>query len=242
MCGITQNLTLLKNHKDIITVSISRTYSDFCNVRLYNYSIQNNIFFRRVVMSKQSPVLNEKQLKRVLNSTKMTKFGDRNRLVMVLSYYAGLRACEICSLTVSDVIDGEGEVKEQVLLKSHQTKGAKGNTIYLSDYVRKEIAKYVSSNDHLKQRPAERLIQSQKGGGFSSQTLQNLFKHLYKLVGLDDCSSHSGRRTFITTLSERGISVRIIQELARHSDLSTTQRYIDVSVDKLKNAVEAVWY
>jgi len=127
-------------------------------------------------MSKQSPVLNEKQLKRVLNSTKMTKFGDRNRLVMVLSYYAGLRACEICSLTVSDVIDGEGEVKEQVLLKSHQTKEAKGNTIYLSDYVRKEIAKYVSSNDHLKQRPAERLIQSQKGGGLSSQTNQNSAK------------------------------------------------------------------
>ena len=191
---------------------------------------------------KQSPVLTEKQVKRVLNSSKMTKYGDRNRLVMVLSYYVGLRSCEICSLTVGDVIDGEGNVKEQVILKSHQTKGSKCNSIYFSGFVRDEIGTYLSKYSDLKERTTERLIQSQKGGGFTSQTLQNLFKNLYKSVGLDDCSSHSGRRTFITTLSERGISVRVIQELARHSDLGTTQRYIDVSVDKLKNAVESVCY
>jgi integrase/recombinase XerD len=178
----------------------------------------------------------------VLNSSKMTKYGDRNRLVMVLSYYVGLRSCEICSLTVGDVIDGEGNVKEQVILKSHQTKGSKCNSIYFSGFVRDEIGTYLLKYSDLKERTTERLIQSQKGGGFTSQTLQNLFKHLYKSVGLDDCSSHSGRRTFITTLSERGVSVRVIQELARHSDLGTTQRYIDVSVDKLKNAVESVCY
>ena len=75
----------------------------------------------------------------MLNSSKMTKYGDRNRLVMVLSYYVGLRSCEICSLTVGDVIDGEGNVKEQVILKSHQTKGSKCNSIYFSGFVRDEI-------------------------------------------------------------------------------------------------------
>ncbi len=61
----------------------------------------------------------------------------------------------------------------------------------------------------------------------------------YANIGMN-ASSHSGRRTFITALSEKGVSVRVIQELARHSDLSTTQRYIDVSVDKLRNAVNLV--
>ena len=55
-----------------------------------------------------------------------------------------------------------------------------------------------------------------------------------------NASSHSGRRKFITDLSEKGVSVRVIQELARHRDLATTQRYIDVSVDKLRNAVNLV--
>ena len=191
---------------------------------------------------KQSPVLNETQVRKLLNSTKMTRHSERNRLIVVLSYYVGLRSCEISSLTVGDVLDGDGNVKETVILKSHQTKGNKSNSIYLSDFVRNEISKYFEKHSELKKFRSFKLIRSQKGEGFSSMTIQHLFKNLYRSIGLDDCSSHSGRRTFITTLSERGISVRVIQELARHSDLSTTQRYIDVSVDKLKNAVETVRY
>jgi integrase/recombinase XerD len=95
-------------------------------------------------------------------------------------------------------------------------------------------------NPKLLKDPTAPLIQSQKGGGFSSQTIQNLFKILYKSVGLDDCSSHGGRRFFITHLSELGVSVRVIQELARHSSLAITQRYIDVSPVKMKNAVNLV--
>ena len=189
---------------------------------------------------KQSPVLTEKQVKQLLNSTKMTRHGTRNRLIVVLSYYVGLRACEICSLTVGDVLDGEGNIKDTVILKPHQTKGNKSNSVYLSDTVKDEIRKYFSEYSYLTTLKQSSLLQSQKGGGFSSMTIQHLFKKLYKSIGLDDCSSHSGRRPMITQLAEKGVSVRVIQELARHSDLSTTQRYIDVSVDKLKNAVSLV--
>jgi integrase/recombinase XerD len=189
---------------------------------------------------KQSPVLTEKQVKQLLSSTKMTRHSTRNRLIVILSYYVGLRACEICSLTVGDVLDGEGNIKDTVILKSHQTKGNKSNSVYLSDTVKDEIRKYFSEYSYLVTLKQSSLLQSQKGGGFSSMTIQHLFKKLYKSIGLDDCSSHSGRRTMITQLAEKGISVRVIQEIARHSDLSTTQRYIDVSVDKLKNAVSLV--
>ena len=189
---------------------------------------------------KQSPVLTEKQVKQLLSSTKMTRHSTRNRLIVILSYYVGLRSCEICSLTVGDVLDGEGNIKDTVILKSHQTKGKKSHSVYLSDTVKDEIKKYLSEYSYLKTLKQSSLLQSQKGGGFSSMTIQHLFKKLYKSIGLDDCSSHSGRRTMITQLAEKGVSVRVIQELARHSDLSTTQRYIDVSVDKLKNAVSLV--
>ena len=189
---------------------------------------------------KQSPVLTERQVKQLLSSTKMTRHSTRNRLIVILSYYVGLRACEICSLTVGDVLDGEGNIKDTVILKSHQTKGNKSNSVYLSDTVKDEIRKYFSEYSYLVTLKQSSLLQSQKGGGFSSMTIQHLFKKLYKSIGLDDCSSHSGRRTMITQLAEKGVSVRVIQELARHSDLSTTQRYIDVSVDKLKNAVSLV--
>ena len=62
----------------------------------------------------------------------------------------------------------------------------------------------------------------------------------YEAAAISNASSHSGRRTFITALSEKGVSVRVIQALARHSSLATTQRYIDVSADKLRTAVEGL--
>jgi len=53
-------------------------------------------------------------------------------------------------------------------------------------------------------------------------------------------SSHSGRRTFITTLANKGVSVRLLASLVRHANISTTQRYIDVNDEMKRNAVELV--
>ena len=82
------------------------------------------------------------------------------------------------------------------------------------------------------------LIFSAKGGGFSAQTIVNLFKRLYKLAGIDGASSHSGRRQFVTKLADQGINARLVQALARHKHLSTTQRYIEVNELQMRNAIE----
>ena len=66
----------------------------------------------------------------------------------------------------------------------------------------------------------------------------NLFNRIYKMVGIDGASSHSGRRQFVTQLADRGINARLVQVLAGHKHLSTTQRYIDVNENALRNAVE----
>ena len=66
----------------------------------------------------------------------------------------------------------------------------------------------------------------------------NLFNRIYKMAGIDGASSHSGRRQFVTQLADRGINARLVQILARHKHLSTTQRYIDVNENALRNAVE----
>ena len=75
-------------------------------------------------------------------------------------------------------------------------------------------------------------------GGWFSQTIQQVFRQLYTQIGFDGASSHSGRRTMLTKLAERGVHVRVIQQIARHSSLATTQRYIEVSPHLLRNAVE----
>ena len=65
-----------------------------------------------------------------------------------------------------------------------------------------------------------------------------LFLDIYKAVGLKDASSHSGRRTYITRLANKGVGVRLLAELAGHSHISTTQRCIDVNAKQLSEAVE----
>jgi integrase/recombinase XerD len=86
--------------------------------------------------------------------------------------------------------------------------------------------------------PQRALFTSQKGGHFSANTMCQLFLDIYKACGLKDASSHSGRRTYITRLANKGVGVRLLAELAGHSHISTTQRYIDVNAEQLSAAVE----
>jgi len=191
---------------------------------------------------KQAPVLNDKQVKKLFNSPKMTKYESRNRLILSLSYYAGLRSVEICSLCVGDVLNGDGSIKDTIILKSHQTKGTESHTVVLSAHLRGELEKYVYEQSLQTERLTAPLIKSQKGGFFSSQSLQNLFKHLYKSVGFYDCSSHSGRRKFASSLDEKNVSIGVIKSLLRHSHISSTQRYIQVSKHRLENSVNMLSY
>lgn len=192
---------------------------------------------------KQAKVLNQSELKRLLRVTSTTKHAQRNRVVVLLSYLAGLRACEIASLRISDVMSvqtDKWEVKSEIVLRSWQTKGKQTQTVVLGNQLRSELKQYLLGFTTSNSEMGAPLIQSQKGAAFSSQTIQNLFRTLYSDAHVEHASSHSGRRTFITNLSEKGVSVRVIQELARHSSMVTTQRYIDVSVDKLRNATNLV--
>jgi len=148
--------------------------------------------------------------------------------------------CEISALLVKDVLTSENEVKDTVYLDQWQTKGNKRQSIVVSQRLQKEIHQYFVKFPYLAKDREGRLFRTQSRKGFCSQTIQELFRNLYRDANIDDASSHSGRRQYITSLSEKGVSVRIIQALARHSNLATTARYIDVSEDKLRNAVELV--
>ena len=154
----------------------------------------------------------------------------------MVSFYAGLRAKEIASLKLGDVFDETGAVREQFILGADQSKGRQRRTVYLNQRLRKALANYAKSKCLRElDRP---LFESQKGGHFSANTMCQLFLDIYKACGLKDASSHSGRGTYITRLANKGVGVRLLAELAGHSHISTTQRYIDVNSDQLSQAVE----
>ena len=188
---------------------------------------------------KQARILTEAEFKRVLAVVNAGKHAERNRAVLYLSFYAGLRACEIASLRLHDVIDDERRVKSQFVLEKHMTKGNERQRVIVNSSLRKELQRYVDSAC-LNYSVNDAFIKSQKGGSFTPLTIVQLFARIYKQAGIVGASSHSGRRQFITALADNQINVRVIQALARHRHLNTTMRYIDVNDRKLEKAVEVV--
>jgi len=192
---------------------------------------------------KQAKVLTETELKRVLAVVSAGRHAARNRIALMLSHYAGLRVGEISHLKIGDILLDDGSINDQLHLNPAYTKGGHSRTVFINVKLAKELQKYVATLSALSARlrtPQSPLIQSQKGGAFSANSLCQLFAEIYTLAGLKGATSHSGRRGFITKLAHAGVSSKVIMELAGHKHLTTTQRYIDVTDDHKRSAVELV--
>ncbi len=189
---------------------------------------------------KQAKLLTEAEFKRLTAVINSHRYPNRNHTIKALSFYAGLRACEIAALKVGDVFDMSGLVKDTIYLSASQTKGQDSATVLVNTKLTKQLEKYATQYPIHASKKNAPLLFSAKGGGFTAQTIVNLFARFYDLAGIDGASSHSGRRQFVTVLADKGINARVVQLLARHKHLSTTQRYIDVNENKLRAAIELI--
>ena len=117
------------------------------------------------------------------------------------------------------------------------SKGRSGGVVFISTRLKKALIEFAETR-HTLRGP---VISSNRGGGMTTQSVTNWFFALYKKLGFEGCSSHSGRRTAITKwarkISSVGGSMRDVQSLARHSSLQMTQLYIQVSADAMKKVV-----
>lgn len=188
---------------------------------------------------KQARVPNNAEMRRLLAVVEAGKHAPRNRITIMLSHLAGLRVGEIAALTIRDIYDEESNPRDQIMLKAAYTKGNQARTVFVSQKLRRELVKFSFFLGTLPAADAP-LLKTQKNTAFSANTLCQLFGELYQRAGIKGASSHSGRRAFITKLAHKGVSAKVIMTLAGHKHLSTTQRYIDVNDEMLRNAVEAI--
>ena len=189
---------------------------------------------------KQAKLLTQAEHKRVQAVIDAHRYSRRNHAIFAFSYFAGLRACEIAALKVGDVFDENGQVSDTIFLAAGQTKGDEANTLLVSKKLARTLATYAAAYpNHIAKQDAP-LFFSAKRGGFSAQTIVNLFARFYALAGIKGASSHSGRRQFLTELADKGVNARVIQALARHKHLNTTMRYIDLNENKLRNVIELI--
>ena len=176
--------------------------------------------------------LTDKDFYKLIEQVGKGRHSRRNQLLLQMTHYAGFRVGELAEILVSDLIDAEGVILEQVTLQPHQTKGRTARIVFLPAKLRECIASYIKD-----QSLGQWLFSSQKHEKFNANTLQATLTAIYKNAGFSGCTSHTGRRSFLTKLASQGVSVRVLQELAGHKNLATTQRYIDVNDDMKRSAL-----
>ena len=122
---------------------------------------------------RQAQTLNEAQLRRVIHYCRSRRHPIRDETIILVSFYAGLRAKEIAALTVGNIFDEDGAVRTQFILSAQQSKGGQTRTVYLNQRLRKALREY---GDYIRLADPQRpLFASQKGGHFSANTMCQLF-------------------------------------------------------------------
>ncbi|MCK1297517.1 site-specific integrase [Bradyrhizobium sp. 24] len=190
-------------------------------------------------LGKQAKTLSKGQAEATLAYLSTTRYPERNRLIFLLSAKAGLRAKEIARLTWRMVCDSAGQVGQAIHLSNSASKGKSGRVIPMHSEVRAALIAYRQTEAR---SSAEFVIGTERLACTSPQVIVNMFQRWYRHLGLVGCSSHSGRRTFITgaarKISTVGGSLRDVQALAGHSNLRTTQRYIEENADAQRRLVQ----
>jgi integrase len=175
---------------------------------------------------KQAKVLTEAQLQTALRAAQSARYAKRDRVMLLLSAKAGMRAAEIAGLTWPMVTTAEGRLNDYIALANTIAKKGSGRTIPVHPRLKAalvQLAKRSGTEGHV--------IKSERGEKLSPGSVVNWFKSFYARLGFQGCTSHSGRRTFITLaarrISKAGGSIRDVQMLAGHRSLRHTQGYIE---------------
>jgi len=199
-----------------------------------------------MALGKKAKTLNKKQIDQLLWYVGTLRHAQRNEIVVLLSVRAGLRAKEIAELKWSMLTDADGEIADSIHLTDIASKGRSGRIIPMNTQLRFKLQDWLEAA--AKQRgfdiASSHVITTERSARTQAQAIVNMFATWYADVGLIGCSSHRGRRTFITNAARRissvGGSLRDVQALAGHSSLAVTQRYIDGSEEARMKVVELV--
>lgn len=210
-------------------------------------------------MPKHARTLQEGEFNSLLSYVQGMRYGERNKLILFLTHKAGMRVGEIASLEHSDLLLPHANCEERELssgravfehmvtiqnvqyivrpviqLRKQDVKGEFARSIQLSSTVQKVVRSYYQSVETLQTH----LCVNRLGNVMGNVALAQEIRRWYLECGFSGCSSHSGRRSFVTTLLDKKVNVRVVQELVGHRQLSTTQRYADTNQNRLIEAVE----
>jgi integrase/recombinase XerD len=195
--------------------------------------------------SGRAAVLSNAQVKHIFRVARSRgRHAARAEAVLAVSLGLGLRAKELASLTWADVYDQEGKIRKVVHLKVAYTKGARTRDVFVSSPSLRRVPEKYGERDWLGSGRASQaaLFASQKGGPMTACSMARFLKAIYSEAGIAGASSHSGRRTLITRLAERGIDLKSIAQIVGHTSIRTTAMYVEANPTRLARILQDVTF
>ena len=199
-----------------------------------------------MALGKQAKTLTKAQIDTVSAYLRTRRYGLRDQTIFLLSVRAGLRAKEIANLRWSMITDADGNVGDAIHLIDTASKGRSGRIVPLNKHLRRNLIELLrqARDSQTFDVLSEHVIATERSASTSPQAVVNMFQRWYQDVGFIGCSSHSGRRTFITNIARKigsvGGSLRDVQLLAGHVSLTVTQRYIEGDSDAHRKVIDLV--
>lgn len=197
-----------------------------------------------MAIGKQAKILSDKQQNLTMAHLETTRYPLRNKIIFLLSFKEGLRAKEISKLAWGMVCNSDGKIADVINLSNNASKGKySGRIIPLHKELKILLGKLLAEKQKDEYFSLDKpVIATERGEHTTPQVIVNFFYHLYKTIGFNGCSSHSGRRTFITNAAKHislvGGTLNDVRLLAGHSSLATTQRYIAYDTEAQRKIVE----
>ena len=189
---------------------------------------------------RQARLLTEPTINRALRAVRGRPDATRSRAMLLLSLRGGLRACEIAGLEWGCVLDARGRIDHALTIPDRVAKKGGGRRMPMHPELRQALRELAAETPY-RLGP---LIQSRRGGHMAANSVVNWFCELYAEIGAQGCSSHSGRRTFITHAARQahraGASLRDVQLLAGHRCITVTQGYIEGDSDAQRRLVRSL--
>ena len=197
-------------------------------------------------IGKQSKTLNKTQIQMVRTFLRNQRNGLRDETIFLLSVKSGLRSKEISLLSWKMVSKSDETIDDYINLPNSSSKGNGGRIIPLHKDIKENLVLMLEEHRKLYGFDQNKsfIVRTERSPFTTSQTIDNMFQKWYGKLGLLGCSSHSGRRTFITETSKKislvGGSLRDIQMMVGHSSLQTTQRYIEGDSESQRKVIDLI--
>ncbi len=222
------------------TSSVARKVSSlrsFMKFMQMNYGAKENPFLNVSIKQRKKRLpefLMFSELEKLIASCEVDDLGYRNKMIIELMYACGLRASELCNVSLHD-LDFDQRMLKVV------GKGDKERHLFFYPSLVPSMKFYIESvrPELLKNEKHDFLFVSNSGKPLSVRGLQYILKIQGEKANLrSHLHPHMLRHTFATHLLDNGASLRVVQALLGHESISTTQVYTHVSMDRIKKSYE----